>query len=111
VHGFDHVPFGNMNAVRDAITPQTAGIMIEPVQGEGGVRPADLRFLRDLRAVCDEFGLLLALDEVQTGMGPLRQALGAPVGGHRADVMSSARASAAASRSAPSWRRSRWPST
>lgn len=69
VQGFDHVPFGNMNAVRAAIGPQTAGIMIEPVQGEGGVRPADLRFLRELRAVCDEYGLLLALDEVQTGMG------------------------------------------
>jgi acetylornithine/N-succinyldiaminopimelate aminotransferase len=69
VEGFSHVPFGNMNAVRDAIGPATAGIMIEPIQGEGGVRPADLRFLKELRAVCDEFGLLLALDEVQTGMG------------------------------------------
>ncbi|MFL1460669.1 aspartate aminotransferase family protein [Roseococcus sp. DSY-14] len=69
VEGFDHVPFGNMNAVRAAIGPQTAGIMIEPVQGEGGVRPAELRFLRELRDVCDEFGLLLALDEVQSGMG------------------------------------------
>ena len=69
VQGFSHVPFGNMNAVRDAIGPGIGGIMIEPVQGEGGVRPADLRFLRELRAVCDEYGLLLALDEVQTGMG------------------------------------------
>jgi acetylornithine/N-succinyldiaminopimelate aminotransferase len=67
--GFDHVPFGNMNAVRDAIGPQTAGVFIEPIQGEGGVRPAELRFLRELRATCDEFGLLLGLDEVQTGMG------------------------------------------
>jgi acetylornithine/N-succinyldiaminopimelate aminotransferase len=69
VDGFDHVPFGDMNAVRAAIGPETAGILVEPVQGEGGVRPATLRFLRDLRAACDEFGLLLALDEVQTGMG------------------------------------------
>jgi acetylornithine/N-succinyldiaminopimelate aminotransferase len=69
VDGFDHVPFGNMNAVRDAITPQTAGILVEPIQGEGGVRPAPENFLRDLRAACDEWGLLLALDEVQCGMG------------------------------------------
>jgi len=69
VDGFDHVPFGNMNALRNAITPQTAGILVEPIQGEGGVRTADPQFLRDLRAACDEWGLLLALDEVQCGMG------------------------------------------
>jgi len=69
VDGFDHVPFGNMNALRNAITPQTAGILIEPIQGEGGVRAASVEFLRDLRAACDEWGLLLALDEVQCGMG------------------------------------------
>ncbi len=91
VTGFDHVPFGNMNAVRDAIGPQTAGIMIEPVQGEGGVRPADLRFLRDLRAVCDEFGLLLALDEVQTGMGRSGKLWAHQWAGIEPDVMSSAK--------------------
>jgi acetylornithine/N-succinyldiaminopimelate aminotransferase len=69
VDGFDHVPFNNLNAVRDAITPQTAGILVEPVQGEGGIRPADPQFLRDLRATCDEFGLMLGLDEIQCGMG------------------------------------------
>jgi len=69
VDGFDHVPFGNMNALRNAITPQTAGILVEPIQGEGGVRTADPQFLRDLRTACDEWGLLLALDEVQCGMG------------------------------------------
>ncbi len=69
VDGFDHVPFNNLNALKAAITPQTAGILIEPVQGEGGVRPAQLQFLRDLRATCDEFGILLGLDEVQCGMG------------------------------------------
>jgi acetylornithine/N-succinyldiaminopimelate aminotransferase len=91
VQGFDHVPFGNMNAVRDAIGPQTAGIMIEPVQGEGGVRPADLRFLRELRAVCDEFGLLLALDEVQTGMGRSGKLWAHEWAGIEPDVMSSAK--------------------
>jgi acetylornithine/N-succinyldiaminopimelate aminotransferase len=69
VDGFDHVPFNNMNALRAAITPQTAGVLIEPIQGEGGIRPATLQFLRDLRATCDEFGILLGLDEIQTGMG------------------------------------------
>jgi acetylornithine/N-succinyldiaminopimelate aminotransferase len=69
VDGFDQVPFGNMNALRDAITPQTAGILVEPIQGEGGVRTADPQFLRDLRTACDEFGIFLALDEVQCGMG------------------------------------------
>ena len=69
VDGFDHVPFNNLNALRDAIGPQTAGIVIEPVQGEGGIRPAYLQFLRDLRTTCDEFGLILGMDEIQSGMG------------------------------------------
>ncbi|HTQ72470.1 MAG TPA: aspartate aminotransferase family protein [Acidocella sp.] len=69
VEGFDHVPFNNLNAVRAAITAETAGILIEPIQGEGGIRPADAQFLRGLRATCDEFGLFLGFDEVQTGMG------------------------------------------
>jgi acetylornithine/N-succinyldiaminopimelate aminotransferase len=91
VEGFEHVPFGNMNAVRDAIGPQTAGIMIEPIQGEGGVRPADLRFLRELRAVCDEYGLLLALDEVQTGMGRSGKLWAHQWAGIEPDVMSAAK--------------------
>ncbi|MDB5415606.1 MAG: acetylornithine transaminase [Rubritepida sp.] len=91
VEGFDHVPFGNMNAVRDAIGPATAGIMIEPIQGEGGVRPADLRFLKELRSVCDEFGLLLALDEVQTGMGRSGKLWAHQWAGIEPDVMSSAK--------------------
>jgi acetylornithine/N-succinyldiaminopimelate aminotransferase len=69
VDGFDQVPFGNMNALRDAITAETAAVLVEPVQGEGGVRVAPAGFLRDLRAACDEFGIFLALDEVQCGMG------------------------------------------
>jgi acetylornithine/N-succinyldiaminopimelate aminotransferase len=89
--GFDHVPFGNMNAVRAAITKETAAIMIEPIQGEGGVRPADLQFLRDLRATCDEFGLLLALDEVQTGMGRSGKLWAHQWAGIEPDVMSSAK--------------------
>jgi acetylornithine/N-succinyldiaminopimelate aminotransferase len=67
--GFDQVAFGNMNELRAAITDETAAILVEPVQGEGGVRPAEADFLRALRKVADEFGLLFLLDEVQTGMG------------------------------------------
>ncbi len=69
VEGFDHVPLNNLNAVRDAITPQTAAILVEPIQGESGVRAAEPRFLRELRTACDEYGLFLGFDEVQSGMG------------------------------------------
>ncbi|MEM7654279.1 MAG: aspartate aminotransferase family protein [Pseudomonadota bacterium] len=69
VDGFDHVAFGNMNELRAAIGPTTAGILVEPIQGEGGIKPADLEYLRELRKVADEFGLLLAFDEVQCGVG------------------------------------------
>ena len=67
--GFDQVAFGNLNELRAAITPETGAILVEPIQGEGGVRKASLDYLRGLRAVCDEFDLLLLFDEVQTGMG------------------------------------------
>ncbi len=91
VDGFDHVAFGNMNAVRDAIGPETAGILVEPIQGEGGVRPATLRFLRELRATCDEFGLLLGLDEVQCGMGRTGKLFAHEWAGIEPDVMSAAK--------------------
>jgi len=67
--GFDHVPFLNLNALRAAIKPTTAAILVEPVQGESGVRPIDAENLQRLRAIADEFGLLLFFDEVQCGMG------------------------------------------
>ena len=69
VDGFDQVAFGDLEAVKRAIGPQTAGILIEPIQGEGGVRIALPAFLRALRQLCDEHGLLLIFDEVQTGIG------------------------------------------
>lgn len=69
VDGFDQVAFGNLNELRMAITDQTAAICVEPVQGEGGIRTASLDYLRGLRAVADEFGLLLFLDEIQSGYG------------------------------------------
>src|SRR5260221_7391001 len=63
VEGFDQVAFGNLNELRGAITPETGGILVEPVQGEGGIRPASAEYLRALREVADEFGLLLMFDE------------------------------------------------
>ena len=91
VEGFDHVPFGNLNAVRDAITPATAGIIVEPIQGEGGVRVACDRFLRDLRTACDEYGLLLGFDEVQSGIGRTGRLFAHEWAGVRPDVVSSAK--------------------
>lgn len=64
-----HVPFNNVAAVRQAITPETGAILVEPVQGEGGVRPADPGYLAGLRQLADEHDLLLIFDEVQTGFG------------------------------------------
>src|SRR5581483_864556 len=68
VEGFDHVPFENMNELRAKITGETAAILVEPVQGEGGVRAGSDQYLRQLRDVCDEYGLLLVFDEIQCGM-------------------------------------------
>jgi acetylornithine/N-succinyldiaminopimelate aminotransferase len=67
--GFDHVAFNNLNEMRAAVTDQTAAILVEPVQGEGGVRAPSADYLKGLRAICDEYGLLLVYDEVQCGMG------------------------------------------
>lgn len=91
VDGFDHVPFGDIDAVRAAIGPQTAGVLIEPVQGEGGVRPAPVAFLRALRALCDEQGILLGLDEVQTGMGRTGKLFAHEWAGIEPDVISAAK--------------------
>ena len=68
-HGFDHVPWGDMDALDAAITEHTGGIIIETVQGEGGIRPVTPEFLKHLREVCDANGILLVLDEVQCGVG------------------------------------------
>ena len=69
VEGFDHVAFGNLNELRAAITDETAALLVEPVQGEGGIKAASHDYLRGLRQVADEYGLLLVFDEVQCGMG------------------------------------------
>jgi acetylornithine/N-succinyldiaminopimelate aminotransferase len=67
--GFDQVPLGDLDAVKKVIGEATAGILIEPLQGEGGVRSAPHAFFKALRQLCDDNGLLLIFDEVQTGMG------------------------------------------
>lgn len=67
--GFDQVPFGDLAATKAAIGSATAGILVEPVQGEGGVRVAEHAFLKGLRKLCDDAGILLLMDEVQCGMG------------------------------------------
>jgi acetylornithine/N-succinyldiaminopimelate aminotransferase len=90
--GFDQVPFGDIEAVKRAIGPQTAGILIEPLQGEGGVREPSHAFLRALRQLCDERGLLLAFDEVQTGMGRTGDLFAYRRIGVTPDVMSLAKA-------------------
>ncbi|GAB5470766.1 MAG: aspartate aminotransferase family protein [Rhodospirillales bacterium] len=91
VPGFDHVAFGNMNEIRAAISDETAAILVEPIQGEGGIRAAHLDFLRDLRAVCDEFGLLLFFDEVQCGMGRTGKLFAHEWAEIRPDVLASAK--------------------
>jgi acetylornithine/N-succinyldiaminopimelate aminotransferase len=89
--GFDQVPLGDLKALKLAITPETAGIIIEPVQGEGGVRSAPPQFFRELRQICDEHGLLLAFDEVQTGIGRLGEMFGYQKVGVTPDVMALAK--------------------
>ncbi len=67
--GFEHVPFNDINALIQAVDDQTAAIMIEPIQGEGGVRPPSPDYLAKVRQLCDDTGSLLIFDEIQTGMG------------------------------------------
>ncbi|HPA44664.1 MAG TPA: aspartate aminotransferase family protein [bacterium] len=69
VPGFSYSPINNSDAMREKITPQTCAILVEPVQGEGGIHPCTPQFLRDVRAMCDEHDLLLIFDEVQCGLG------------------------------------------
>ena len=67
--GFDQVPAGDMEALKKVVGPQTAAIAIEPIQGEGGIREVPTEFLRQLRKLCDDEGILLIFDEIQTGVG------------------------------------------
>ena len=89
--GFDLVPFGDLDAAKAAIGPETAAIMVEPIQGEGGIRVAAIQWLKDLRRLCDEHGLLLVLDEVQCGMGRTGKLFAHEWAGITPDVMAVAK--------------------
>lgn len=91
VAGFDHVPLGDESAVEAAIGPETAAIMIEPIQGEGGVRVVPASFLQRLRSLCDAHGLLLVLDEVQSGVGRTGRLFAHEWAGVEPDIMAIAK--------------------
>jgi acetylornithine/N-succinyldiaminopimelate aminotransferase len=91
VSGFVKVPLNDIAAVRDAMTPRTAAIMLEPIQGEAGVLPATGGFLRDLRALTKETGTLLILDEIQTGIGRTGTLFGFEHAGITPDIMTLAK--------------------
>jgi acetylornithine/N-succinyldiaminopimelate aminotransferase len=92
LEGFDQVSLGDLEAVKKAIGPATAGILIEPIQGEGGIREANANFLRALRALCDEHGLLLVFDEVQCGFGRTGKLFAYEWSGAVPDIMAIAKA-------------------
>ncbi len=91
VEGFDHVSFGNLNETRAAVGEETAAILIEPIQGEGGIRPAQEDYLHGLREIADEYGLLLFFDEVQCGMGRTGKLFAHEWAGVSPDVMAVAK--------------------
>ncbi len=90
--GYVHLPFGDIEAVEAAIGPTTAAILIEPVQGEGGARAAEDAYLRRLRELCDEHGLLLIYDEVQCGLGRTGKLFCYEWSGAQPDIMALAKA-------------------
>lgn len=89
--GFDHAPFGDLDAAAALIDDETAAILVEPVQGEGGILPADDAFLQGLRQLCDAHGLLLILDEIQCGMGRTGRLFAHEWAGIRPDIMAVAK--------------------
>lgn len=89
--GFDQIPYGDLEALKRAIGPQTGAILIEPIQGEGGVRMLPPSFLKAVRRLCEEHKLLLLLDEVQTGMGRTGKLFAHQWAGIEPDVMAIAK--------------------
>jgi acetylornithine/N-succinyldiaminopimelate aminotransferase len=92
VDGFDQVPFADLEAVKAAIGPATGAILIEPIMGEGGVRVVPPEFLRALRQLCDQHGLLLVFDEIQTGIGRTGELFAYERVGVKPDIMTLAKA-------------------
>ena len=91
VDGFDQVPFDDEAALKAAIGPETAALMIEPIQGEGGLRLVPMLFLKRLRELCDEHGLMLVFDEIQTGVGRTGKFFAYELNGVAPDIMSIAK--------------------
>jgi acetylornithine/N-succinyldiaminopimelate aminotransferase len=92
LHGFLHVPFNDAAAIAAAVTPQTCAVMLEPIQGEGGVNVPAPGYLREVREICDRHGLLLILDEVQTGLGRTGRLFAHEHFGIQPDIMTLAKA-------------------
>jgi acetylornithine/N-succinyldiaminopimelate aminotransferase len=91
VDGFDQVPFGDLEALKSAITPATAAILVEPVQGEGGIRSVPNDMLKAMRDLCDKHGILLILDEVQCGVGRTGRLFAHEWAGIEPDIMAIAK--------------------
>ena len=89
--GFDQVPFDDLEALKAAIVPETAALMIEPIQGESGIRSVPVAFLRELRTLCDQHGILLIFDEIQTGVGRTGKLFAYEWAGVTPDIMSVAK--------------------
>lgn len=89
--GYDQVPFGDLKALEAAITNETAGVILEPVQGEGGIRPGTAEYLQGVRALCDKHDILMMVDEVQCGMGRTGKLFAYEWSGIEPDVMSLAK--------------------
>ncbi len=89
--GFAHVAFGNLNEMRAAMSNKTAAIVVEPIQGEGGINPASADYLKELRNIADEFGALLVFDEVQCGMGRTGHLFAYEMSGVAPDIMALAK--------------------
>jgi len=88
---FDRVPFGDLDAARAAVSQRTCAVLVEPVQGEGGIRPAPEGYLQGLRALCDTAGIVLVLDEIQTGMGRTGTLFAHEQAGIAPDILTSAK--------------------
>src|ERR1700750_2178159 len=92
MEGFDHTPPEDLTALHTVLGAETAAILIEPVQGEGGVKPVSPEFLRKLRKLCDDQGLLLIFDEIQTGLGRTGKLFAYEWAGIEPDIMTLAKA-------------------
>ena len=92
LHGFAHVPFNDLAALEAAITPQTCAVMLEPIQGEGGINAPSAAYMQGVRELCDRHRLLLILDEVQVGMGRTGKLFAHEHFGIRPDIMTLAKA-------------------